>query len=143
MGGVLFIGEACYMYRPDIARGYGQEAMEILLQVREDQREDVVVIPAGYAMLARQNRRLNPAAQEAMTASIARRRTRPYFSNARSIRNALDRARLRQAGPLMAIEGPVPREALMLIESPDTLANRAFGKAAATEAGASSHGDAA
>jgi hypothetical protein len=91
MGGVLFIGEACYMYRPDIAR----------------------------------------------------RRTRPYFSNARSIRNAPDRARLRQAGPLMAIEGPVPREALMLIEPPDTLANRAFGKAAAAEADASSHGDAA
>jgi len=164
-GGVLFIDEAYYLYRPGNERDYGQEAIEILLQVMENQREDLVVILAGYAdrmenffslnpgfrsriahhidfpdyedsellnisesMLARQNYRLSPAAREAMEAYIARRRTQPYFSNARSIRNALDRARLRQAGRLMAIEGPVRPEALMLIEPADILASRVFSK---------------
>jgi probable Rubsico expression protein CbbX len=164
-GGVLFIDEAYYLYRPDNERDYGQEAIEILLQVMENQREDLVVILAGYAdrmenffslnpgfrsriahhidfpdyedsellnisesMLARQNYRLSAAAREAMEAYIARRRTQPYFSNARSIRNALDRARLRQAGRLMAIEGPVRPEALMLIEPADILASRVFSK---------------
>jgi hypothetical protein len=152
------------LYRPDNERDYGQEAIEILLQVMENQREDLVVILAGYAdrmesfftlnpgfrsriahhidfpdydngellhigetMLARQNYRLSPAAREAMAAYIERRRTQPYFSNARSIRNALDRARLRQAGRLMAAAGPVPREALMIIEPADILASRVFG----------------
>jgi probable Rubsico expression protein CbbX len=164
IGGVLFIDEAYYLYRPDNERDYGQEAIEILLQVMENQREDLVVILAGYAdrmesfftlnpgfrsriahhidfpdydngellhigetMLARQNYRLSPAAREAMAAYIERRRTQPYFSNARSIRNALDRARLRQAGRLMAAAGPVPREALMIIEPADILASRVFG----------------
>jgi hypothetical protein len=57
---------------------------------------------------------------------IALRRQKPYFSNARSIRNALDRARLRQAGRLMALETPVRPEALMLIEPADILASRVF-----------------
>jgi probable Rubsico expression protein CbbX len=165
IGGVLFIDEAYYLYRPDNERDYGQEAIEILLQVMENQREDLVVILAGYAdrmenfytlnpgfrsriahhidfpdyddgellhigetMLARQNYRLSPAAQDALGSYIEHRRTKPYFSNARSIRNALDRARLRQAGRLMAIEGPVRPEALMLIEPEDILASRVFNK---------------
>lgn len=168
IGGVLFIDEAYYLYRPDNERDYGQEAIEILLQIMENQREDLVVILAGYAdrmesfftlnpgfrsriahhidfpdydnpellhisetMLARQNYRLSPAAHEAMAAYIERRRTQPYFSNARSIRNALDRARLRQAGRLMAIEGKVRAEALMLIEPEDILASRVFDKTGA------------
>src|SRR5947207_1636828 len=49
MGGVLFIDEAYYLYRPENERDYGQEAIEILLQVMENQREDLVVILAGYA----------------------------------------------------------------------------------------------
>jgi len=49
MGGVLFIDEAYYLYRPDNERDYGQEAIEILLQVMENNREDLVVILAGYA----------------------------------------------------------------------------------------------
>ena len=48
MGGVLFIDEAYYLHRPDNERDYGQEAIEILLQVMESQREDLVVILAGY-----------------------------------------------------------------------------------------------
>jgi len=171
IGGVLFIDEAYYLYRPDNERDYGQEAIEILLQVMENQREDLVVILAGYAdrmedfftlnpgfrsriahhidfpdyndsellhisetMLTRQNYRLSPAAREAMHAYIQRRREQPYFSNARSIRNALDRARLRQAGRLLAIEGPVAPEALMLIEPQDILASRVFSKTPAPQA---------
>ena len=165
IGRVLFIDEAYYLYRPDNERDYGQEAIEILLQVMENQREDLVVILAGYAdrmedfftlnpgfrsriahhidfpdyddtellqisetMLTRQNYRLSPAAREAMHAYIQRRREQPYFSNARSIRNALDRARLRQAGRLLAIEAPVRPEALMLIEPEDILSSRVFAK---------------
>ena len=48
MGGVLFIDEAYYLYRPDNERDYGQEAIEMLLQVMENQRDDLVVILAGY-----------------------------------------------------------------------------------------------
>src|SRR5271167_3284969 len=48
MGGVLFIDEAYYLYRPENERDYGQEAIEMLLQVMENQREDLVVILAGY-----------------------------------------------------------------------------------------------
>jgi probable Rubsico expression protein CbbX len=173
IGGVLFIDEAYYLYRPDNERDYGQEAIEILLQVMENQREDLVVILAGYAdrmedfftlnpgfrsriahhidfpdyddaellhisetMLTRQNYHLSPAAREAMHQYIQRRREQPYFSNARSIRNALDRARLRQAGRLLAIEGPVRPEALMLIEPEDILASRVFDKTSAPQAGA-------
>jgi probable Rubsico expression protein CbbX len=170
IGGVLFIDEAYYLYRPDNERDYGQEAIEILLQVMENQREDLVVILAGYAdrmedfftlnpgfrsriahhidfpdyddtellqisetMLTRQNYRLSPAAREAMHAYIQRRREQPYFSNARSIRNALDRARLRQAGRLLAIETPVRPEALMLIEPEDILSSRVFAKTPAPQ----------
>ena len=48
MGGVLFIDEAYYLYKPDNERDYGAEAIEILLQVMENQREDLVIIFAGY-----------------------------------------------------------------------------------------------
>ena len=48
MGGVLFIDEAYYLYRPENERDYGQEVMEILLQVMENNRDDLVVILAGY-----------------------------------------------------------------------------------------------
>jgi probable Rubsico expression protein CbbX len=163
IGGVLFIDEAYYLYRPDNERDYGQEAIEILLQVMENQREDLVVILAGYGdrmdkfftmnpgfrsriahhidfpdyapeellsisetMLARQNYRFSDAARAAMERYIERRREQPYFSNARSIRNALDRARLRQAGRLIAHEGPVRAEMLMEIDAEDILASRVF-----------------
>jgi probable Rubsico expression protein CbbX len=168
IGGVLFIDEAYYLYRPDNERDYGQEAIEILLQVMENQREDLVVILAGYAdrmekfftmnpgfrsriahhidfpdydaeqllsisetMLTKQNYRFTPAARAAMEQYITARREQPYFSNARSIRNALDRARLRQAGRLIAHAGPVKAAMLMEIDAADILSSRVFQKAQA------------
>src|SRR5262249_772486 len=139
MGGVLFIDEAYYLHRPDNERDYGQEAIEILLQVMENQREDLVVILAGYGermtsffasnpgfpsriahplpfpdyseaellfiaerMLQERGYRFSTAAREAFEKYIALRRTQPFFSNARSIRNAVDRIRLRQADRLVS-----------------------------------------
>ncbi|MSO71831.1 MAG: CbbX protein [Alphaproteobacteria bacterium] len=164
MGGVLFIDEAYYLYRPENERDYGQEAIEILLQVMENNRDDLVVILAGYAdrmesffhsnpgfrsriahhvdfpdygrdellaigklMLDRQNYRLSPGAETAFGAYIERRMKRPHFANARSVRNALDRARLRQANRLFAAMGqPLSRDALMTIEEQDIRASRVF-----------------
>jgi probable Rubsico expression protein CbbX len=161
---VLFIDEAYYLYRPENERDYGQEAIEILLQVMENQREDLVVILAGYKdrmdtffrsnpglasriahhvdfpdytreellaitllMVERMQYRLSPSAQEAMREYIARRITQPHFANARSMRNALDRARLRQANRLLAAQrSPVARETLMTIEAEDIRASRVF-----------------
>ncbi|MFA5121503.1 CbbX protein [Zavarzinia sp.] len=164
MGGVLFIDEAYYLYRPENERDYGQEAIEILLQVMENKREDLVVILAGYAdrmetffacnpgfrsriahhvdfpdysdgeliaiadmTLERQNYRLSERARAALTDYIRRRRQQPHFANARSMRNALDRARLRQATRLFA-EGRHDLTAadLMTIEAEDILASRVF-----------------
>jgi probable Rubsico expression protein CbbX len=161
MGGVLFIDEAYYLYRQENERDYGQEAIEILLQVMETQREDLVVILAGYAdrmdkffksnpgfrsriahhidfldysdeelfhiaeiMLAKQSYRLSPAGQEALKAYIAARKRQPLFANARSIRNALDRARLRQANRHFAAGREVTADELMTIDAPDILASR-------------------
>ncbi|MEQ1899175.1 MAG: CbbX protein [Devosia sp.] len=164
MGGVLFIDEAYYLYRPDNERDYGQEAIEILLQVMENQRDDLVVILAGYAdrmdkfyqsnpgfrsriahhidfpdyedgellaiaesMLATQNYHFDPAAKAAMNKYIALRRKQPHFANARSIRNALDRARLRQANRLFeSTKGPVGVTELSTISAEDILASRVF-----------------
>jgi probable Rubsico expression protein CbbX len=167
MGGVLFIDEAYYLYRPENERDYGQEAIEILLQVMENQRDDLVVIVAGYAdrmetffrsnpglssriahhldfpdyasgelceiaerMLAQMQYRLAPAARDALAEYVELRRAQPHFANARSIRNALDRARLRQATRLVAARsGALPREALMTIEADDLRASRVFAAA--------------
>ena len=140
MGGVLFIDEAYYLYRPENERDYGQEAIEILLQVMENNRDDLVVILAGYRdrmdtffrsnpgmasriahhidfpdysdaelyeiatlMLAQLDYRLDAGAETALREYIAKRRMQPNFANARSMRNALDRARLRQANRLFAL----------------------------------------
>jgi len=163
MGGVLFIDEAYYLHRPENEKDYGQEAIEILLQVMENQREDLVVILAGYrqrienffisnpgfrsriahhidfpdydagellaiseVLVAESEYRLSPAAREAMIDYIKRRREQPNFANARSIRNALDRARLRQAMRLCAGNGVASREALQTIEAEDIRASRVF-----------------
>jgi probable Rubsico expression protein CbbX len=164
MGGVLFIDEAYYLYRPDNERDYGQEAIEILLQAMENNRDDLVVILAGYAdrmdrffssnpgfrsriahhiefpdysddelfqiasnMLAAQNYHLTPEAEKALRDYISIRRDQPHFANARSIRNALDRARLRQANRLFeASNGPLDRVALSRIDAADILASRVF-----------------
>jgi probable Rubsico expression protein CbbX len=164
MGGVLFIDEAYYLYRPENERDYGQEAIEILLQTMEDHRDDLVVILAGYKermdiffssnpgmasriahhidfpdygevelfeicelMLAKMHYRLDEAAKPVMLEYIGRRMTQPRFSNARSIRNALDRARLRQANRLFATRGtPIEREALQTITADDLRQSRVF-----------------
>ena len=163
MGGVLFIDEAYYLYRPENERDYGQESIEILLQVMENNRDDLVVILAGYKdrmdrffqsnpgmrsriahhidfpdydpnellaiaklMLAGQNYRFSAQAQEAFKRYIDRRMQQPHFANARSIRNALDRMRLRQANRLFARGGKLSREELMTIQPEDILASRVF-----------------
>lgn len=164
MGGVLFIDEAYYLYRPENERDYGQEAIEILLQVMENQRDDLVVILAGYKdkmdrffqsnpgmrsriahhidfpdytpeellaigklMLAQQNYRLSPEAEEVFKDYIRRRMGLPHFANARSIRNALDRARLRQANRLFASRKQLlTRAQIMTLEPPDLLQSRVF-----------------
>jgi probable Rubsico expression protein CbbX len=163
MGGVLFIDEAYYLYKPDNERDYGQEAIEILLQVMENQRDDLVVILAGYAdrmqkfyesnpgfrsrvahhidfpdysdaellhiaemMLEQQNYVFSPKARDAMGQYISRRRTQPHFANARSIRNALDRSRLRHANRLLEMDDDVTTAMLSTIEEPDIRASRVF-----------------
>jgi probable Rubsico expression protein CbbX len=167
MGGVLFIDEAYYLYRPENERDYGQESIEILLQVMENQRSDLVVVLAGYesrmetffqsnpgfrsriahhvtfpdydvaelieiaeGMLARMHYRVDPMARDALADYLARRIRQPNFSNARSVRNALDRARLRQASRLFAEAmqgaGPVDTAALTLLSAPDIRASRVF-----------------
>ena len=164
MGGVLFIDEAYYLYRPENERDYGQESIEILLQVMETQRDDLVVILAGYddrmekffqsnpgfrsriahhvdfpdyendellsiaeLMLQGQNYGLDSEAREAFIRYITIRRTRPLFSNARSIRNALDRIRLRQANRLVSdLDRHLTREDVTRIEAVDVLGSRLF-----------------
>jgi probable Rubsico expression protein CbbX len=164
MGGVLFIDEAYYLYRPENERDYGKEAIEILLQAMEDQRDDFVVILAGYEeemakffsanpgfssrvahhidfpdyddqalleisqrMLDTMQYRLSVDAREALEQYIALRRRQPHFANARSIRNALDRARLRQAKRLFDNRHQkLSVEDLQTIESADIRASRVF-----------------
>jgi probable Rubsico expression protein CbbX len=164
MGGVLFIDEAYYLYRPENERDYGAEAIEILLQVMENQREDLVVILAGYKdrmdtffqsnpgmssriahhidfpdyasdelmaiaerMLAGMAYRFAPEARAAFDEYLARRLQQPHFANARSVRNALDRARLRQASRLFAERDRVLTEAdLTTLDERDIRASRVF-----------------
>ncbi|MHB1121818.1 MAG: CbbX protein [Ramlibacter sp.] len=164
MGGVLFIDEAYYLYRPENERDYGQEAIEILLQVMENQRDDIVVILAGYKdrmdtffqsnpgmssriahhldfpdyapeellaiaskMLAAQDYRLGDGGVQALERYLALRIAQPHFANARSVRNALDRARLRQASRLFAErDRELGAEELTTIEAQDILASRVF-----------------
>ncbi len=164
MGGVLFIDEAYYLYKPENERDYGAESIEILLQVMENNRDDLVVVLAGYKdkmdtffhsnpgmrsriahhidfpdysaeelqaiaklMLAEQNYRLSEDATKALLEYIHRRKTMEHFANARSVRNALDRARLRQANRLFAnTKKSLKKIDLMTIEAEDILASRVF-----------------
>jgi len=167
MGGVLFIDEAYYLYRPENERDYGQEAIEILLQEMENHRDDLVVIVAGYQdrmekflrsnpglssrmahhidfpdytaaelleighlMLKQMQYRLGPGAEAALLDYIERRQARPNFANARSIRNALDRARLRQASRLLAQRRrTLSAREVVTIEADDIRASRVFAQA--------------
>jgi probable Rubsico expression protein CbbX len=164
MGGVLFIDEAYYLYKPDNERDYGSEAIEILLQVMENQRDDLVVILAGYKepmdkfyesnpglssrianhidfpdysveellkiskmMLEEQQYQLTPAAETALTEYITKRKEKPLFANARSIKNALDRARMRQANRIFESRGQIlTKKELVNIEAEDILQSTIF-----------------
>ena len=168
MGGVLFIDEAYYLHRPENERDYGQESIEILLQVMENQRDDLVVILAGYKdrmdtffrsnpgmasriahhvefpdytpeellqiaelMVRQMDYSFDAGSVQAMREYIALRITQPHFANARSIRNALDRARLRQAARIFAAatgERPAlpSKDDLMCIGADDIRASRVF-----------------
>jgi len=161
MGGVLFIDEAYYLYRPENERDYGQDAIEILLQVMENQREDLVVILAGYKdrmarlfecnpgfssriahhidfpdyseaelmriadlMLEKMGYRFDDGALAAFGQYLKARMKQPHFANARSVRNALDRARLRHASRLFGAIAGADRDALSTISAQDILASR-------------------
>ncbi len=162
-GGVLFIDEAYYLYRPENERDYGQEAIEILLQEMESERGDLVVIFAGYAdrmetffssnpglssrvahhiefsdydrselmqiaggMLERDQYAFSPEAAVAFDSYLGLRMARPRFANARSVRNALERIRLRQANRLVAQDRELSRDDLMTLTDADVRMSRVF-----------------
>jgi probable Rubsico expression protein CbbX len=164
MGGVLFIDEAYYLYKPDNERDYGSEAIEILLQVMENQRDELVVILAGYKepmdkfyesnpglssrianhidfpdytteellriaklMLEDQQYQLTPNAEIALNQYLEKRRERPLFANARSLKNALDRARMRQANRIFDSRGQIlTKKELVNLEAEDILQSTIF-----------------
>ena len=164
MGGVLFIDEAYYLYKPDNERDYGSEAIEILLQVMENQRDDLVVILAGYkermdtfyesnpglssrianhvhfpdyssdelltigtAMLEEQQYQVTEEATKTLLEYIELRMKEPLFANARSIKNALDRARMRQANRLFRTsEAQLTKANLTTIQAEDIRGSRLF-----------------
>ncbi len=161
MGGLLFIDEAYYLYKQDNERDYGAESIEILLQVMENQRSDIVVVLAGYRdrmdqffesnpgmqsriahhidfpdytvdelmaiadrMLEQQRYNLSDDAAKAFRELLEKRMSMPRFANARSVRNALERCRLRQADRLVSAGGTVSRDDLMRIEAADVRKSR-------------------
>ncbi len=127
MGGVLFIDEAYYLYKPENERDYGAESIEILLQAMENNREDLVVILAGYKDRMDKFFHSNPEGENAFGEYIRLRMKLEHFANARSIRNALDRARLRQANRLFGgAKKNLSRTDLMTIEAEDIRASRVF-----------------
>jgi probable Rubsico expression protein CbbX len=164
MGGVLFIDEAYYLYRAENERDYGQESIEILLQIMENERENIVVILAGYKdkmdvffssnpgmgsriahhidfpdysldelmaiaklMLKEQDYEFSEDAEKAFKDYLGRRMKQPRFANGRSVRNAIERARLRQASRLVS-EGKdkITKQDLLRIEADDILKSRVF-----------------
>lgn len=164
MGGVLFIDEAYYLYKPDNERDYGSEAIEILLQVMENQRDELVLVLAGYKepmdsfyasnpglssrianhidfpdysvsellkisklMLQDQQYLLTNEAEEALTSYLEKRKEKPLFANARSLRNALDRARMRQANRIFDSRGQIlTKKELVNLEASDILKSTVF-----------------
>ena len=163
MGGVLLVDEAYTLYRPDYPGDFGLEAIEILMQVMENQRDDLVVILAGYkdhmerffhsnpgmnsriglhiefndygvdnlmviaqSIVKSQNYCFSPDAEKAFREYLIKRKTMPHFANARSVRNAIDRARLRQANRLLSSGKLLNKQDLITIEAADILASRVF-----------------
>jgi probable Rubsico expression protein CbbX len=166
-GGVLFIDEAYYLYRPENERDYGVEAIEILLQSMENERERLVVVLAGYKdrmdnffssnpgmssrvahhidfpdytadellliarlMVKKEEYEFGPGAEDALRAYLERRMQQPLFAHARSVRNAIERARLRHANRIYeaTLDGTLPsREDLVRIQPEDFLKSSVFG----------------
>jgi probable Rubsico expression protein CbbX len=163
MGGVLFIDEAYYLYRPENERDYGPEAIEMLLQIMENQREDLVIILAGYKdrmdtffqhnpgfhsriahhvdfpdytfeelmaiaelMVSQQKYAFDHESRQAFKEYLRLRMTQPHFANARSVRNAIDRIKLRQANRLVKDGGSIPKAELVRIDADDVLQSRVF-----------------
>lgn len=163
LGGVLFIDEAYYLYRPENERDYGPEAIEMLLQIMENQREDLVIIMAGYKdrmdtffqynpgfhsriahhvdfpdytfeelmtiaelMVGQQNYVFDDESRHAFREYLRLRMTQPHFANARSVRNAIDRIKLRQANRLVKEGGSIARAELMRIDAEEVLQSRVF-----------------
>ncbi|HLP88745.1 MAG TPA: AAA family ATPase [Nostocaceae cyanobacterium] len=163
LGGVLLVDEAYTLYRPEHPGDFGLEAIEILMQVMENQRDDLVVILAGYkdqmerffhsnpgmnsriglhiefhdysvdelmiiakSIVSSQHYCFSPEAEKAFQEYLMRRKTMPHFANARSVRNAIDRARLRQASRLLSSGKNLEKQDLITIEAADILASRVF-----------------
>ena len=165
MGGVLFIDEAYYLYKPDNERDYGSESIEILLQVMENQRNDLVVILAGYKermdifyqsnpglasritnhidfpdytpeqllqiaqiMLGEQQYQITNEGEKVLLDYIKLRKTQPLFANARSIKNAIDRARMRQANRIFESQSNVEltKASIVTLDVQDFLQSRVF-----------------
>ena len=171
MGGVLFIDEAYYLYRSSDSKDYGQECIDILLQVMENDRDKLVVILAGYkdrmdeffecnpgmssriahhidfapyqleelvaigrAMLDQASYYLSDEAEETFREYLTLRMRQPRFANARSVRNELERARLRHAHRLAAnSQLSRSRDDLMRLEPLDILTSPAFSLSAIDE----------
>ncbi len=171
MGGVLFIDEAYYLYRASDSKDYGQECIEILLQVMENDRDKLVVILAGYkdrmdeffecnpglssriahhldfapyqvdelvaigrGMLDQSSYYLSDDAEAAFRQYLTIRMQQPRFANARSVRNELERARLRHAHRLAADPSARwSRDDLMRLEPLDVLSSPVFSLSAIDE----------
>ncbi len=162
-GGVLFIDEAYYLYRPENERDYGQEVIEILLQEMENERQSLVVIFAGYPdrmetffsanpglssrvphhiafenyshdelaqiaelMVVEENFRFDDEARQAFSEYLAIRMRQPRFSNARSVRNAVERCRLRQAKRLVELKRPLTKADLVTLTAEDVYGSSVF-----------------
>ena len=162
-GGILFIDEAYYLHRPENERDYGQEAIEVLLAVMESERQNLVVVMAGYKkpmeeffqanpgmgsrvahhisfpdydvgelmqiaqlMVGGQGYELSEGAGEAFRDYIERRLERPRFAHGRSIRNAVERARMRQATRLFDSSGKLTKQDLITLEPDDILQSSVF-----------------
>jgi len=162
-GGVLFIDEAYYLFRPENERDYGQEVIEILLTEMENERGDLVVIFAGYPdrmatffsanpglssrvphhiefddyhhrelvqiadlMVVSENFTFDDEARAAFSEYLTRRMAQPRFSNARSVRNAVERSRLRQARRLVELRRPLRKEDLVTLTAEDIYGSSLF-----------------
>ncbi len=167
LGGILFIDEAYYLHRPENERDYGQEAIEVLLQVMESERQNLVVVMAGYKepmeaffqanpgmgsrvahhipfpdynvdellqiaqlMVGKQGYELSEDGERALRDYIERRLEQPRFAHGRSIRNAIERARMRQAMRLFDARGKLEKKDLVTLEDDDFRQSSVFDDAA-------------